>query len=288
MSEERLRELLEESASRHDVGPVPVDLARRRRSRLPLLAAAAVLVVTGGVVVSQLGDSGAGPVASDPPTGTSLPLATAEEPATGGAMEAGLSGRLTSDETGCLAVGGPTVWPFGFRAEERAGRAVLLDETGAVVAEEGDYLESGGGSVPVGPRTGSPCAPEQGDVFLVQSEITVATPTSGTPAPLPTSDWEPGDPADLALITGTLVIEGDCLELGEGYGIVWPKGFTAVRTTFDRFAVFDAEGDLVALDGETLRAGGGYSTPEPSTGLAPCIDKAQEVAYIQSEVPLTG
>ena len=79
---------------------------------------------------------------------TNLKAAAAEPQA---CMDALLGGKLTRHaETGLgvtSADGTSTAveWPFGYTARNELGKLVLLDETGKVVAREGDEITVGGG-----------------------------------------------------------------------------------------------------------------------------------------------
>ncbi len=96
------------------------------------------------------------------------PTATPDAPATSGGsasvfpirtaaqqsqacMDALLVGRLTKSVASGLSVTSadgkltPVEWPFRYSAVQVAGRVQLLDETGNVVAREGDEITVGGG-----------------------------------------------------------------------------------------------------------------------------------------------
>ena len=66
-------------------------------------------------------------------------------------MDALVSGKLVQHPASGLGigiVGSPALaveWPFGWTARVQVGRVVLLDETGKVVAREGDDVQMGGG-----------------------------------------------------------------------------------------------------------------------------------------------
>ena len=79
-----------------------------------------------------------------------LVLRTARAPVE--ACDAALTGGrlVTSSETGLglQAPDAPTVavtWPFGYRAGGIVGSVELQDESGRVLAREGDFVEVGGG-----------------------------------------------------------------------------------------------------------------------------------------------
>ena len=82
---------------------------------------------------------------------TQLALRTAAAPATG--CDAALTtGQLISSRESGLALrppdGGPSMpitWPFGYSAGGFVGSLELRDETGHVVAHEGDFVQLGGG-----------------------------------------------------------------------------------------------------------------------------------------------
>lgn len=66
-------------------------------------------------------------------------------------MDALITGKLARNAgsgLGLTTVGSPPViveWPFRYSAVEDSGVVALLDETGKVVAHEGDMVQMGGG-----------------------------------------------------------------------------------------------------------------------------------------------
>ena len=66
-------------------------------------------------------------------------------------MDALIIGRLARNVASGLGITGtdgrqtPVEWPFGYAAREDGGRVTLFDETGKVVAREGDEISMGGG-----------------------------------------------------------------------------------------------------------------------------------------------
>jgi hypothetical protein len=62
----------------------------------------------------------------------------------------------------------------------------------------------------------------------------------------------------LALATGTLVLEGECLRLEKGAVPIWPPEFT-LRTEGDQVLVIDGGGSVAARVGEEVCLGGGGS-----------------------------
>lgn len=61
------------------------------------------------------------------------------------------SGRLVTSQQSELALQGTTgevfqvLWPFGYSARSAGTGVELLDETGKVIAREGDFIQAGGG-----------------------------------------------------------------------------------------------------------------------------------------------
>lgn len=66
-------------------------------------------------------------------------------------MEALITGKLTRNPGSGLGLTSPNSppvvveWPFRYSAREENGRVALLDETGTVVALEGEMVQMGGG-----------------------------------------------------------------------------------------------------------------------------------------------
>ena len=62
------------------------------------------------------------------------------------------SGRLVANaQTGLAFVDAtgatiPILWPFGYSARREGTGIVLVDETGKVIAHEGDFVQAGGGT----------------------------------------------------------------------------------------------------------------------------------------------
>ncbi|WP_121255951.1 GerMN domain-containing protein [Nocardioides ferulae] len=105
---------------------------------------------------------------------------------------------------------------------------------------------------------------------------------------LPTSSWQYGNPARLALSGGTLwVDENGCPFFGGAEGPrtypIWPQGYSATLAPDGRLEVRRADGLLVAVDGDRLTAGGGSATAESRTGCIPA--DADEVWLVEEELP---
>ena len=66
-------------------------------------------------------------------------------------MDALMTGRLTQNPQSGLGITNsdgqatPVEWPVGYTARDDVGRLALVDETGRVVAHEGDEIMVGGG-----------------------------------------------------------------------------------------------------------------------------------------------
>lgn len=95
----------------------------------------------------------------------------------GGGDAALLEGVLAVDDEKCVYVeteGGDVVpvWPAGFRASFDQNRLRLFDGDDEI-AQDGDAIRVGGGSLPAGTFRSEPCVPDSGDVFVVQSDVTV-------------------------------------------------------------------------------------------------------------------
>lgn len=65
-----------------------------------------------------------------------------------------------------------------------------------------------------------------------------------------------------ALFRGPLVVQDGCVLVGSAreYSLpVWPEGFAAERDQAGRLIVRNAEGATIAIEGEVLEMGGGYT-----------------------------
>lgn len=301
MSEQQLRTLLESSASGLGTGPAPIaaieTLAIRRRTRRRGLAAAAIVAIVGSaitVAVVSGDDDGATlePAANTEP----LDLPTSQWRPGDDGMDAGIPGVLRLDENDCVYLGStdpkvprrqPVVWPADYSAALVEGDLVLYDADGEAVAVEGDELVMGGGYIP--PQAQHRCSAGN-EVAYVQSEVEVVGhhEATRTELELETSDWEEGDRGLQALIQGDLHVDLDgCVVLGDPYRgqaerVVWPKGFAAAVEN-DRLTLFDANGQPVARDGDTVSMGGGH-LPAPASPRSLCSPVGGEVPYAQSTV----
>ena len=110
--------------------------------------------------------------------------------------------------------------------------------------------------------------------FAVVSLVASDDPSlSGTTVRLPTSDWQPGDGGDSALIQGALRLDDEhCvyLELNqERTYAVWPAGWRATREG-EALTLYDADENPVANDGDMISTqtsgarGYGVTWPKPA------------------------
>ena len=114
---------------------------------------------------------------------------------------------------------------------------------------------------------------------------------SGNRLAILTSDWQVGDPASSATVTGRLTLGDDrCLRLvasdGSAVDLVWPADYEATVQRVgpaDQIKVYDTERDIVARNSDEIELGGG---PAPVAELAgrPCAPASGEVFVVQSEV----
>ncbi len=109
--------------------------------------------------------------------GRRIPILTSDWTPGQPAEDALLSGDVTLAD-GCVLVGDQVVvWPKDFEATvQRVGRSDqvrIYDADRDIVARSGETIEVGGGSHDVGEYAGRPCAPDSGEVFLVQSDVQV-------------------------------------------------------------------------------------------------------------------
>jgi hypothetical protein len=85
--------------------------------------------------------------------------------------------------------------------------------------------------------------------------------TSGPGLFFPTNEDDQGGAMMQALFTGPLVVKDGCVLVGRPgeYSLpIWWKGFTAEPDASGLITVRDADGMVVAVEGETFEMGGGY------------------------------
>jgi hypothetical protein len=97
--------------------------------------------------------------------------------------------------------------------------------------------------------------------------------------------WQPGDPSLLALTTGRFhaaLVDGHaCAWLDQMRPMKWPKGWTV---SFEPNAVVrDADGQIVAHEGDQVTFGGGLSGTDAKPS-DPCGPAGDEIWLVQSEL----
>ena len=171
----------------------------------------------------------------------------------------------------------------GQAAKRRRGRALVSGAAAVTALVVGGGVVAGNAIItrsPAGRDTPAASAPAEPSV-------------PSTPVDLPTSDWEPGDFAYQARISGTLALdENGCVFLDHpGYGertyAIWPAGYTATTDPDGQVTLRAPDGTEVAHSGEVVSMGGSYG-PAPDDPR-PCLPRGEgEVARIQSEVANYG
>ncbi len=105
-----------------------------------------------------------------------------------------------------------------------------------------------------------------------------------------TSEAEQGGASMTALFQGPLVEQDGCVLVGQpgDYSLpVWWKGFTAVPHDQGRIVVRDADGAVVAVEGETFEMGGGYTAEfRPADRVEPAEEQVARVEeWLGYEIP---
>lgn len=146
-------------------------------------------------------------------------------------------------------------------------RMVLLLATAMLLAACSDDCSSTGGPAP---------------------SSAVNAPAPSMAVNLPTSEWTPGLGGDGARIAGELSVdENNCVYLANGptrTWVLWPKGYRATISSDGVLTLFDAEGSVVAHDGDEVEMGGGYGWQLPIPAGEECIPDRGGLGYVQSDV----
>jgi hypothetical protein len=112
----------------------------------------------------------------------------------------------------------------------------------------------------------------------------------GTPVPILTSDWEPGDAGHDAFFGGQITYGDDgCVRVG-GEVVVWPHGYEATVQhvgSSDQLKIYDPDRHIVGRSGQTIETGGGYADAAPYAG-GTCAPDSGEVFLVQSEITVVG
>jgi len=114
--------------------------------------------------------------------------------------------------------------------------------------------------------------------------------TSGPGLYFPTSEDDQGGAMMTALFTGPLVVKDGCVLVGQPgeYSLpIWWNGFSAEPDPSGRITVRDADGTVVAVEGETFEMGGGYRAEfRPSDKVEPAEEQIRRVEeWLGSEIP---
>ena len=165
------------------------------------------------------------------------------------------------------------IWPAAFTLESESGSVRIVDGLGQVTAQVGDHVRLSRAEVSYQQ------AVEQGLVddlvedcaepyLMVGDEVTVFDPRNEA------TELRLSDPDALFLRKkttmgfpslmeaagfGELVLNGQCLRLGESTTIVWPAGFTP-HVHQGVVQVRNGAGRVIATVGDEIAAGGGYSS----------------------------
>jgi hypothetical protein len=112
---------------------------------------AATRLAAAALLVAAVGACSGGAAGTQPPA-TPVAFAIKTAPAVAQAcMDALAGGKLAPNDLSGLGIASadgqamPVEWPFGYKAWIVEGRAVLVDETGKIVAKVGDEVTVGGG-----------------------------------------------------------------------------------------------------------------------------------------------
>ena len=165
------------------------------------------------------------------------------------------------------------IWPRAFTVEAKSGSVRIVDGLGRVAAQVGDHVRLSRADVTYQQ------AMEQGlmeglaedcsdPYLLVGDEVSVFDPKNeATELRLTKPDvlflrkeTVMGFPGHLeAAGVGEVILDGQCLRLGDSTTIVWPAGFTP-HVHQGAVQVRNGAGRVIATVGDEIAAGGGYSS----------------------------
>ena len=165
------------------------------------------------------------------------------------------------------------IWPAAFTLEAQSGSVRIVDGLGRVAAQVGDHVRLSRADVTYQRAT------EQGLVeglhedcaepyLMVGDEVTVFDPKneatelrlSNPEVLLLRKKTVMGFPSNLeAEGVGEVVLDGQCLRLGDSTTIVWPAGFTP-HVHQGVVQVRNGAGTVIATVGNEIAADGGYSS----------------------------
>ena len=193
------------------------------------------------------------------------------------------AGHLVISE-GCLRAEAPSydannprssrllIWPGAFTLEAESGSVRIVDGLGRIAAHVGDHVRLSRAAVTYQEAMdeglveglSEDCAEPH---LLVGDEVTVFDPNNEA-TELRLSDPDVlflrqktvmgFPPLPQALGTGELVLDGQCLRLGDSSTtIIWPAGFT-LHSDRGVVHVRNGSGRVIATVGDEIAAGGGY------------------------------
>jgi hypothetical protein len=121
----------------------------------------------------------------------------------------------------------------------------------------------------------------------VQADPDAPVPADNNPT-LNVGEWTPGSDSMEALGGGQVAVDhAGCVHLVSGNHItdvVWPAGYTAEYED-GRVVIRNSDGQVVLLEGDEFRAGGGSLTPRHPEDLACRASGSSEVFYINDQLP---
>lgn len=138
-----------------------------------------------------------------------------------------------------------------------------------------------------------PCGRAEGrGAALLACSMPAGSNPGGTPIPLSTSSWKPGDDKMMIAIRGRIALsEGDCVYLegsdGSKSNVIWPAGYSAELRRDGTLTLRNPAGEAVGHEGTQVSvAGGGISMHEG--GKAPdvaCKVGGGVFLYVNDQLP---